>query len=124
MRLVRIKNRYLFKGNNPNGTHTYATYYDRQNKRYNAVQLTHLYVKDANRFRQVQRGNIMITKFKEFDVPSGVRNQYYNKCSYCRQSLTICYCRNKGSQCQISASHQEKTTNSSIVHGKIHFTIQ
>ena len=79
MRLVRIKNRYLFKGNNPNGTHTYATYYDRQNKRYNAVQLTHLYVKDANRFRQVQRGNIMITKFKEFDVPSGVRNQYYNK---------------------------------------------
>ena len=21
----------------------------------------------------------MVTKFKEFDVPSGVRNQYYNK---------------------------------------------
>ena len=79
MRLVKIKNRYLFKGNNPNGTHTYATYYDRQNKRYNAVQLTHLYVKDANRFKQVQRGDIMITKFKEFDVPSGVRNQYYSK---------------------------------------------
>ncbi|MBE5764015.1 MAG: hypothetical protein E7339_00235 [Clostridiales bacterium] len=79
MRLVKIKNRYLFKSNNPNGTHTYATYYDRKNKRYNAIQLTHLYVKDNNRFKQVARGNIMVTKFKEFDVPSGVRNQYYFK---------------------------------------------
>lgn len=79
MRLVKIKNKYLFNSNNPNGTHTYAAFYDRKNKCYNAVQLTHLYVKDANRFRQVSRGNIMVTKFKEFDVPSGVRNQYYNK---------------------------------------------
>lgn len=79
MRLVKIKNRYMFKSSNPNGVHTYATYYDRQNKRYNAIQLTHLYVKDANRFKQVSKGNIMVTKFKEFDVPSGVRNQYYNK---------------------------------------------
>ena len=79
MRLAKIKNRYLFKSNNPNGVHTYATYYDRKNQRYNAIQLTHLYVKDSNRFKQVSKGNIMVTKFKEFDVPSGVRNQYYNK---------------------------------------------
>lgn len=79
MKLVKIKNRYLFKDDNPNGTHTYATYYDRQNKRYNAVQLTHLYIKDEKRFKQVKRGNIMVTKFKEFDVPSGVKNEYYCK---------------------------------------------
>ena len=79
MRLVNIKNRYMFKSNNPNGKHTYAVYYDRKNKQYNAIQLTHLYVKDSNRFKQVSKGNIMVTKFKEFDVPSGVRNQYYNK---------------------------------------------
>ena len=79
MRLVKIKNKYLFKSDNPNGIHTYAAYYDRKNKRYNAVQLTHLYVKDEKRFKQVHRGNIMVTKFKEFDVPSGVRNQYYWK---------------------------------------------
>ena len=79
MRLVKIKNLYLFKSNNPNGTHTYATYYDRKNKRYNAVQLTHLYVKDEKRFKQVSKGTIQIMKFKEFDVPSGVRNQYYTK---------------------------------------------
>lgn len=79
MRLVKIKNKYLFNSNNPNGIHTYATYYDRKNKRYNAIQLTHLYVKDEKRFKQVSKGNIMVTKFKEFDVPSGVRNQYYTK---------------------------------------------
>lgn len=77
--LKRRKVLYLFKSSNPNGVHTYATYYDRKNKRYNAIQLTHLYVKDANRFKQLSKGNIMITKFKKFDVPSGVRNQYYNK---------------------------------------------
>lgn len=79
MRLVKIKNKYLFNSNNPNGTHTYAAYYDKANKRFNAVQLTHLYVKDDKRFKQVKRGNIMVTKFKEFDVPSGVRNVFYSK---------------------------------------------
>ena len=39
-------------------------------------------MKDENRFKQVSKGNIMVTKFKEFDVPSGVRNQYYYKNVY------------------------------------------
>lgn len=79
MRIAKIKNSYLFKSNNPNGTHHYAVFYDRKNKRYNAVQLTHLYVKDKSRFQQVKRGNISIERFKEFDTPSGVKNSFYNK---------------------------------------------
>ena len=79
MRLVKIKNKYLFKSGNPNGTHTYAAYYDKKNKRYNAVQLTHLYVKDKKRFEQVKQGMLMVAKFKEFDVPSGVKNSYFYK---------------------------------------------
>ena len=79
MRLVKIKNKYLFKSDNPNGNHTYATYFDRKNKEYRAVALTHLYVKDDNRFKQVKKGNIKIEKFKEFDVPSGVQNYYYSR---------------------------------------------
>ena len=78
MRLAKIKNKYLFKSENPDGFHTYAVYYDRKSKNYRAVQLTHLYVKDEKRFRQVSKGLIKIMKFKEFDVPSGVRNQYYS----------------------------------------------
>lgn len=79
MRLAKIKNKYFFKSDKPEGTHTYAVYYDRQSKRYRAVALTHLYVKDDKRFKQVKKGNIRIEKFKEFDVPSGVKNYYYDK---------------------------------------------
>lgn len=79
MRLAKIKNKYLFKGDKPEGTHTYAVYYHRPTKRYRAVGLTHLYVKDDKRFKQVKKGNIRIEKFKEFDVPSGVQNYYYDK---------------------------------------------
>ena len=78
MRLAKIKNKYLFKGYKPEGTHTYAVYYDKPSKRYRAVALTHLYVKDDKRFQQVKKGNIRIDKFKEFDVPSGVQNYYYD----------------------------------------------
>lgn len=76
MRLVKIKNKYLYKSDNPNGTHTYAVYYDRKSKRYRAVGLTHLYQKDKKRFEQVNRGLIKIEKFKEFDTPTGVKNSY------------------------------------------------
>lgn len=76
--MSKIKNKYLFKGDKPEGTHTYAVYYDKPSKRYRAVALTHLYVKDDKRFKQVKKGNIRIEKFKEFDVPSSVQNYYYD----------------------------------------------
>lgn len=79
MRLAKIKNRYMFNSKNPNGNHTYAVYYDKATKSYRAVQLTHLYIKDDVRFKQVKRGNIMVEKFNEFSVPSGVRNEFYYK---------------------------------------------
>ena len=79
MRLAKIKNKYLFNSNNPEGIHTYAVYYHYPTKRYRAVGLTHLYIKDEKRFKQVSKGNIKIEKFKEFDVPSGVRNFYFDK---------------------------------------------
>lgn len=79
MRLVRIKNGYLFKSDNPNGSHMYGLYKDKKTKENRAVALTHLYIKDEKRFKQVKRGNIIIEKFKEFDVPSGVQNYYYGK---------------------------------------------
>ena len=78
MRLVKIRNKYMFESDKPYGVHSYGVYYDRKNKRYNAVQLTHLYIKDEDRFKQVKKGNIMIAKFKEFDTPSGVRNYYFS----------------------------------------------
>ena len=43
--------------------------------------LTHLYIKDEKRFKQIAKGNIMVMRFKEFDVPSGVKNSYFEKIS-------------------------------------------
>lgn len=79
MRLVKIRNKYLFNSDNPQGIHTYAVYYDKQTKQNRAVALTHLYEKDKDRFKQVKKGNIMISKFKEFETPTGVKNYYYTK---------------------------------------------
>ena len=80
MRLAKIKNKYLFNSKEPDGVHTYAVYYDKKKKENRAVALTHLYVKDEKRFKQVKRGNIMVQKFKEFNnIPSGVQNYYYSK---------------------------------------------
>lgn len=79
MRLVKIKNKYFFNSSKPNGTHTYAVYYDKQTKQNRAIALTHLYVKDEKRFNQVRKGNILVTNFKEFETPTGVQNYYYSK---------------------------------------------
>ena len=82
MRLVRIRNRYLFNSNNPNGNHVYAVYYNRRTKQNRAVALTHLYNKDPKRFEQVRRGNIMVTCFRSLKLPTGVQNYYYTKNIY------------------------------------------
>ena len=78
MRIAKIKNKYMYETNeNDNGTHFYLIFYDKKSKRYKAIQLTHLYYKDEKRFRQVKIGQISIEKFKEFEVPSGVRDKCY-----------------------------------------------
>ena len=80
MRLAKIKNKYLFKSDDPEGIHTYAVYYDRKKREHHAIGLTHLYVKDKTRFNQVKRGMLMVENFKEFkNIPSGVKNFYYSK---------------------------------------------
>lgn len=77
MRLAKIKNKYFYKDNNPEGTHYYAVYYDKASKRNRAIPLTHLYVKDGKRFEQVKKKFIKVEKFKEFETPSGVWNYFY-----------------------------------------------
>ena len=78
MRLAKIKNKYMYKTTpDDEGTHYYLVFYDYDLKCYCAVQLTHLYIIDKNRFIQVSKGNIKVEKLKEFDVPSGVHKMVY-----------------------------------------------
>lgn len=56
MKLAKIKNKYMYKTSpDDNGTHHYLVFYDRKTQRYNAVQLTHLYIKDKNRFELIRK---------------------------------------------------------------------
>ena len=75
MRLAKIKNKYMYKSDNGDGYHHYLVFFNRKEKRYNAIQLTHLYIKDLKRFGQVRQRALKIEKFKEFEVPSGVNRK-------------------------------------------------
>ena len=78
MRIAKIKNKYMYETSpDDNRAHHYLIFYDRKKKQYNAVQLTHLYIKDKKRFTQVKNGLIKIEKFKEFDVPSGIKKEIF-----------------------------------------------
>lgn len=77
MRIVKIKNKYLFESDNPEQVHSYAVYRDPKTREIRAVALTHVYIKDKKRFKQVRNGNITIMNFPDFTLPSGVQNYYY-----------------------------------------------
>lgn len=78
MKVAKIKNKYMYETSmEDNGSHYYLLYFDRKEKKYIAIQLTHLYIKDRERFKQVSKGNILVEKFKIFEVPSGVKRDFY-----------------------------------------------
>lgn len=72
MKLAKIKNRYMFHSNKPNGSHTYIVYYDKNTKKTHAVTTTHLYTIDPKRASQVKVGIYKKMKLPGFETPSGV----------------------------------------------------
>lgn len=78
MRIAKIKNKYLFKSSNPNGTHDYLVYRDKNTKQLRAIQLTHIYKKDKKRFNQIKQNQIKKMNFKHRETPSGVTKKIYN----------------------------------------------
>lgn len=76
MKIVKIKNHYMFKSSNPYGTHDYLLYKDRATGEVRTVQLTHLYSKDPKRFAQLKRGLLKKMSFPHRETPSGV-DKYY-----------------------------------------------
>lgn len=72
MKLAKIKNRYIFHSENPNGYHTYLVYYDKRDKKNYAITTTHLYKADPKRMGQVRDGKYKKVKLPGFELPSGV----------------------------------------------------
>lgn len=79
MRIAKIKNKYMFNSNKPNGTHDYLVYKDKTSNEVRAIELTHLYKPDKYRLAQVRSGLLKKMYFKHRDTPTGVNNGYLNK---------------------------------------------
>lgn len=76
MKIVKIKNRYMFNSNNPPGTHDYLVYKDSKTNEVRAIPLTHLYYPDKRRFFQMHQGYLKKMYFNHRDTPTGVNNYY------------------------------------------------
>ena len=66
----------MFKSKNPNGTHDYLVYKDKKTGRVRAIELTHLYYPDKNRFDKVRKKYLKKMKLPHRETPSGVDNRY------------------------------------------------
>lgn len=69
----------MFKSKNPNGTHDYLVYKDKNTGQVRAIELTHLYIPDKKRFWQVKQKHIKKMKLPHRETPSGVDKRYFVK---------------------------------------------
>ena len=79
MKIVKIKNKFMFNSKKPNGIHFYALFWNKKYKKYNAIQLTHIGKKDDKRYEQADNGLIKPIRLKQIDkyADSGI-----TKCRY------------------------------------------
>ncbi len=87
MKIAKIKNHYMFKSNNPYGTHDWLIWKDRKTGETRAVELTHLYNKDPKRFAQLKAGLLKKMNFKHRETPSGVGNSTVTRMPKAGQSI-------------------------------------
>lgn len=85
MKLVKIKNKYIYKPDesNPeevkkykrNGSHIYAVYKDKETGELRAVQTTHLY--EEKKVSRIRKGVLLEMRLPKVEFPSGVKGEYY-----------------------------------------------
>jgi len=79
MRLINIKNKYIFHSDKPEQSHRYLLYYDRKYKETRLVKTTHLYEIPEKKKYKLKKGYIKEFKFKGEYLPTGVKNEYITK---------------------------------------------
>ncbi len=84
MKLVKIKNKYMFlpkkgqeKDYEPEGIHIYAVETDKKTKETWAVRLTHVY--EPIKVKKIKKGQIIVMKLPDVQYPSGVTNTRMTK---------------------------------------------
>ena len=79
MKIVKVKNRLMYRSNNGNGIHYYAFFWNRKHKKYNAIRLTHISNKDNVRYQQADNGDIKPIRLKQIDkyADNGITKERY-----------------------------------------------
>ena len=80
MKIIRYKNKYMMKNSkDPNNYHYYAVFWNRKSKKYNAIRLTHIAVKDISNYNKANKGTILPIRLKKIDkyADSGITNINY-----------------------------------------------
>ena len=83
MKLVTVKNKYIFKPQKktdkykPEQAHIYAAYRDKKTNETRLIQMTHLY--EPKKKKGIKRGYLLPVKLPNVEFPSGVNNSYYAK---------------------------------------------
>ena len=79
MKIVKVQNRHMYRGNNPYGIHYYCFFWNRKYKKYNAVRLTHIANKDSRRYLQADSGYIKPIRLKQIDkyADNGITKERY-----------------------------------------------
>lgn len=79
MKIVKIRNHLMYNGNNPNGIHYYAFFWNKRYRKYNAIQLTHISNKDNVRYQQADNGLIKPIRLKQIDkyADNGITKKKY-----------------------------------------------
>lgn len=75
MLLVKLNDKLMFNGDK-NKSHLYLVYKNNNKVKY-LRQLTHLYIKDEKRFKQVKRGILEKYNVSGFDTIQGVKVDKY-----------------------------------------------
>ncbi|MDR2828589.1 MAG: hypothetical protein LBV51_04130 [Acholeplasmatales bacterium] len=79
MRILNIKDNYMFDKTNKTGTHRYAVYRDNKTYETRAIQLTHIYEIPPNKQSRINNGYIKELKLPFYYLPSGIETGYITK---------------------------------------------
>ena len=79
MKIVKIRDGLMFNSNNPGNWHYYALFYNRRYRKYNAIRLTHIAIKDSRRYQRANNGLILPIRLKQIDkyADSGITRERY-----------------------------------------------
>lgn len=67
MKIIKIRNEKMFNSHNPRGIHYYAMYWNKQERKYHAVRLTHMSLPNERKYSLADRRILKTVRIKELN---------------------------------------------------------